>query len=514
MDIAEFVTLLSTNPAKAYEKIKAGVYRKLWFLKFNQEWSKHGAQVVGFDKLYGKIQTIAIIQEIRSRLLEVSKNQDDEITRSGVSSTQLLRYLYLILELGQLNKEYYNSSDLVEFRFNELEYTIDYNLRSLKAVSNIYKMLHKKLARKTSKTDNTSEAIKHIRSLLYSEYDRLLAEELVDGLLWGNLIPIIQDNELKISPEGDQANNFYVLNKLKNQVLKYQYGLDMRDHVSSESHFKKIDPQFNTDQGFPGIFVSEGIDITDKPEGIAVIEQPEDFFEKYSKDGMSIRDGSDEMFFKIFNKAKFYYYYRQRLTSIFKPTEGFNIKSIQIDVGLTQPVAIHTIFLVFSCLAAFADSLHDFWYTDRLGLPSIKSNAPSFGFEELKGLDAKGRIKAIDFTISNMIGDEKYQALFEPIFFRFTEESLVKLLHTIEDLKGISHKKLSSIVRYFSEVEPVSHFKILHFPENICYFPYRIFRQFDIGRVLFDFCLRNKLFSVIKQYVLEKINLDFSESHA
>lgn len=148
--------------------------------------------------------------------------------------------------------------------------------------------------------------------------------------------------------------SFFKLELMKQNVERHYRFSEAEEGLKGEDYVQFIDKTFGANVGFPGIFHSPNVKVTDSNPGIRSIEMDDSFFD-FDKDPKKATEKLMGAF------IPYYYPYRLRtlLKSIYNPSLKVDIK-IKIEVGNGNHFTLYELLLIQCALLPLSELMHTY----------------------------------------------------------------------------------------------------------------------------------------------------------
>ena len=256
----------------------------------------------------------------------------------------LINVLTLILEIGDI--------------FDKPDITPDYSFKSLRSMKCILGYYESNRNKDLKPTGYSLELYNCVKQLLALKID---VETLMDftGAYEThnfdlNKLPDKQGYELIPVDYVPKSHNSFILERLKTEIKLSCKRNEAQENISGEQHFKEIDKQFKTNEGFAGFAVS-GATIVNKPEGgITNLELDDKLMQDMSSSDPQVQQRAIAESIASFLEQHFHYHLRQFLADIYFPNDILNIHHYVVNITKKLSVNLYEVFCITSCISAMA----------------------------------------------------------------------------------------------------------------------------------------------------------------
>ncbi len=394
----------------------------------------------------------------------------------------LLKALFLTVELGSTPRGSY--------------YLAAYNWESLSAIKEIYVWASKVLKPK-GQTAYNLELFNTVKHLLMLRVDLLLIRELADICVWAGYeiekSKPHQGYRVSYPPELSKGDNLYLLNVLKSRYKSSQLKKESQELLSSEQHFKAVDPALKTNEGLAVVFHSSGIKTEASSPGFTSIQLADQLFEQMnSEDEVTKSKAHVAMMYTALNQS-FHYHYRHALASVFQPKEAQEIHQLRVKLPTGINISLYELFCTVSCFYAIADNyryVRQLPGTGGIGMlkhsiiNQLKREHPEKTNEQLQD--------QAEVIIANQLSDiEKINQPFDIL----SQDGLLNHIKKIEELKQKTDRELIQIIDFLCSANN-------HLPFNPIYklgeeylIPHQLYSAADVNRMLYDYFVTKQLYS-------------------
>lgn len=407
--------------------------------------------------------------------------------------TTLIKSLFLCLELGDCSPPQNNWTK--------------YSEESLSTIKKLLGWILPKLS-KSNLSSYSKELVELCNDLIKIQVDIDLLSEFVDAHVWANFELAKDENGLgcilKLPEQEKKIENLYILNELKTAIKLDYYRKGSHSSISEESHFKKVDPTLKTNEGLATLYISGG-ELISQPEGTTHIKVKPDFLENLDDENPEKRDNAVTQMMELMHEQNFHHQYRQALAIIYNPNDEIDIHKLHLEIGEDVLVSLFQLICAMSCLIARADVFRYLADFPNGSLKAIKRqliNKCQLENKELSKDQLDDQINAIILQSFEEI--DKMEEV--TTFIIVSHETLKSWLRKIEDLKSLSEKELSAILKLFSESSKESPipFNPIYKSGDDYFYSYRSCNpQFNLNHKLYDYYISDKLFNNYNKKVEE-----------
>ncbi len=394
----------------------------------------------------------------------------------------LLKALFLVVELGSTPRGSYGLPV--------------YNWESLSAIKEIYAWASKVLKPK-GQTAYNLELFNTVKHLLMLRVDLLLIRELADICVWAGYeiekSETHQGYRVNYPSELSKRDNLYLLNVLKSRYKRSLLKKESQELLSSEQHFKTVDPVLKTNEGLAVIFHSSGIKTEASSPGLTSIQLDDQLFEQIqSEDEATKNKALVAMMYAALNQS-FHYHYRHALASVFQPKEAQEIHQLRIKLPTGINISLCELFCTVSCFYAIADNYR---YVRQLpgtgGIGMLKdsiTNQLKRKYPEKKQEQLQDQADAI---IANQLSDiEKINQPFDIL----PQEVLLNHLRRIEELKQKTDRELMQIIDFLCSANNCLQFNPIYKLGEEYLIPHQLYSVVDVNLMLYDYFVTQQLYS-------------------
>lgn len=490
-DLVQSLPELFSKTEETYYKIvrsPASFYVDAGADVFWQEYSDfikaHQADVTEDSFSYlKKIRGHSIFYNVKKGFEEKIESLFAVILACNPSIPVLLKAVYLIIELGNIHQrnKYQQALPIAN----------DDTLQAAKEIITRY-VKHKK---KTVENVYSAELGECVMNLLCYQADLDSLLRIHDEFIWSEfeLIEMENGDGYVVVPDSTipKHQHSYILNALKKEVKHlYHYSLSFTS-LSNELHFKKNDPVWKTNEGFPGAFHSPGVQFTGNNPGVTSVEMPATFFEGFSENGLPEEKIVDLI--TAATSASFHYYLRRSLADAYKPNDTIDVKKLEVqleDVFFT----VYELMIAAGCISAYAENINYINQISRFDVEGLYSkflNDPVIAAKQWNQQETMQQFTSFSITRFKELEEQEVTS---PFVF-LSAAKLLATLRKAEELRHKTEKQLTYLIELFCSLTNRLPWNPLYQTEEGYFIYIGKYIKNTLSRKLYDHFVSDELFN-------------------
>lgn len=388
-----------------------------------------------------KLQIQQYFYHLKSTLEAEIRIVREKIIFYNPSTATFVKSVFLVVELGKLHQQY-----------NVVNKLHGANFQSLSAAKSVISRFAE-TKRSGSENEYSPELGEWVLNLLRWQIDLNNLLKIHDELIWSDFE--IQFNEMQdgfvisTNPELPKSKNLYILHELKRKAkLDYLFSRSFSS-LSDESHFRKVDPVFKTNEGLVTVLHSPGLKLTNQTPGTTSMEVPHAFFESiFNEDSSHIKEEAQIALLTQISEAAFHYHLRTALADAYRPNDVVDVKKLSIVIK-NKEFKVYDLLCAAAALSSLAERVNYFNLISRFDIPSLFEKYSVSKDVQKKDWGVEMRLEQFTSYVIHRFKELEEKEITSPFVFK-NREYLINLLRKVEELKHLSKEVLVTIIDFFS----------------------------------------------------------------
>lgn len=495
----KLTSVFNVSPRKAYEKLISSnlCFKTEFWIEFKKLELPNLIKKFPEEAYFiYKANGLRVFQDLREFYENAITEQKNKLVEINPSSTNLIKSLFLALDLGDA------SSPIVD---------VKYSPEALTAVKTIFKEFSR-----NAKSDNQSaysvELFNTTTQLLRLQTDRVLLDNLFDIYQTDNFLLFPTEHgigyELRLIDDNLKKNDIYILGELKSAIKRNFKKIDSQPKISEELHFQEVDGELKTDEGLAVIRYSSNSIVTVTGEGFTALPMDDSIFELMKSDDPKLQAEGQRKAIEQTMLQNFHHKHRHALAEVYQPNDEINIKQLKIEIENGKSLTLYELLAAISSLIAFADNIR---YLSEGEVNRVRSSFLRASKELNPNYTDEQLVRTGDSNIAIHLPLIEARKEYH-LFFFFPKELLMSNFIQIEELKTKSPEELNSIVDFLCALDNPLPYNFIYKTDGGYFFSYQTCNRFSVLKDVYDYYISDKLFNSTGKDQSQRLTI--GENHA